>query len=151
MLQPLLQPLHLRQLVWLLGPVGAGQVGWRRQIRPAHWRRQVWPTDWWLGISCPDWNWMGQSFNRRRVTTILSFFGFLFDQSYFFFFFFLAAPSQDVFLLPHIPWIGQGVVYFLYITLWSYLGQPFFVLMTVVRYDHTPIYHCLSASESILE
>ena len=23
--------------------------------------------------------------------------------------------------------------------------------MTVVRYDHTPIYHCLSASESILE
>ena len=25
-----------------------------------------------------------------------------------FFFFLLAGPSQDVFLLPHIPWIGQG-------------------------------------------
>ena len=34
---------------------------------------------------------------------------------------FLAWPSQDVFLLPHIPWIGQvGVVYFLFFNLWSY-------------------------------
>ena len=30
---------------------------------------------------------------------------------------FLAGPSQDVFLLPHIPYEGKGVVYFLYITL----------------------------------
>ena len=45
--------------------------------------------------------------------------------------FLLAVPSQDVFLLPHIPWIGQRVVYFLYITLWSYLSQPLFVLMIV--------------------
>ena len=32
-------------------------------------------------------------------------------------FFLLAGPSQDVFLLPHIPYEGKGVVYFLYITL----------------------------------
>ena len=31
--------------------------------------------------------------------------------------FFLAGPSQDVFLLPHIPYEGKGLVYFLYITL----------------------------------
>ena len=40
---------------------------------------------------------------------------------------------------PIIPWIGQGGSILLYITLWSYLSQPFFVLivlMTVVRYDH---------------
>ena len=29
----------------------------------------------------------------------------------------LAGPSQDVFLLPHIPYEGKGVVYFLYITI----------------------------------
>ena len=33
------------------------------------------------------------------------------------FFLLLAGPSQDVFLLPHIPYEGKGVVYFLYITL----------------------------------
>ena len=32
--------------------------------------------------------------------------------------FLLAGPSQNVFLLPHIPWEGgQGVEYFLYINL----------------------------------
>ena len=35
---------------------------------------------------------------------------------------FLDGPSQDVFLLPHIPWEGSGVVYLLYINLWSYLS-----------------------------
>ena len=45
-----------------------------------------------------------------------------------FFFFLLAGPSQDVFLLPHIPQKGREVVYFLYINLWSYLSQPFMVL-----------------------
>ena len=32
-------------------------------------------------------------------------------------FFLLAGPSPDVFLLPHIPYEGKGVVYFLYISL----------------------------------
>ena len=41
--------------------------------------------------------------------------------------FLLADPSQDVFLLPHIPYDGKGAVYFLYITLWSYLSQPFWL------------------------
>ena len=35
-------------------------------------------------------------------------------------FFLLAGASQDVFLLPHIPYEYKGIVYFLYITLCSY-------------------------------
>ena len=40
----------------------------------------------------------------------------------------------------HIPQYGKGVVVFLYINLWSYLSQPFYIIMAVVRYNHTPIY-----------
>ena len=41
--------------------------------------------------------------------------------------FLFAGPSQDVFQLPHIPYGGKGVVYFLYIIQWSYLSQPFWL------------------------
>ena len=40
----------------------------------------------------------------------------------------LSGPSQDVFLIPHIPWKVKEVVYFLCITLWSYLSQPVVVV-----------------------
>ena len=53
--------------------------------------------------------------------------------------FLLAWPSQDVFLLPHIPWIGKVVVYFLFFNLWSYFWPLFFV--AVVGYNHNPIYN----------
>ena len=50
--------------------------------------------------------------------------------------FFLAAPSQDIFLLPHHPIEGQGVLYFLGITLWSYLSQPFWVNFSIFVATH---------------
>ena len=55
--------------------------------------------------------------------------------------FLLAGPSQDVFLLPYIPLKGKEVVSFLYITRWSYLSQPFWYLIIVMRYDHILIYN----------
>ena len=45
---------------------------------------------------------------------------------------------------PH-PIGGNGIVYFVYITLWSYSTQPFCYLMAVVRCDYTPIYNLPTA------
>ena len=48
-------------------------------------------------------------------------------------FFLLPAPSQDVFLLPHIPSIGQGASILLVNYSMMILKPAIFVLMTVVK------------------
>ena len=50
--------------------------------------------------------------------------------------FFLAWPSQDVFLLPHIPWIGQGGSILLVHYSMIVLKPDILIIMAVVRYNH---------------
>ena len=56
---------------------------------------------------------------------------------------FFGWAIQDVFLLPHVPQGGQGgsilLVHYSMIIRYTAI----FDTMTVVRYDHIPIYHCL--------
>ena len=69
----------------------------------------------------------------------------------FFVTFLLAAPSQDVFLLPPTSHEGQGGSILLVHYSVMVIKPVIFDLMTVVRYNHTPIYNCLSESKTFLE
>ena len=56
-------------------------------------------------------------------------------------FFLLAEPSQDVFLLTHIPWLGQWGSILLVLYSMIILEPAIFYIMVVVRYNHTLVYN----------
>ena len=53
-------------------------------------------------------------------------------------YFLLAEPSQDVFLLPKVPWRARGSILLVNKSM-IILMPAIFDLMTVVRYDHTDL------------